>query len=96
MKITKKLIEKFIGKKITSEMYKSILKMRKETESVLPVSCVKCEYRSIDGAPEPIPICTHPKHKTWKSMFIIDYKNPPLKRPALCPLMKKLRPKKFV
>lgn len=81
----------------TKEIIKETFKeYRKEIEAILPISCVKCKHRSIDGAPESIPICNHPKHKTMQSMYIINYHKPPLKRPSECPLMKKLKPKKFV
>lgn len=76
------LLEKLSEK----ELRERIAKLRKEVEACLPKSCVKCKYRSIDGAPEPIPICSHPSLKIWGDMFIIYYgKNPP-ERPPKCPL----------
>lgn len=67
-------------------MRNRIEKLRKEVEACLPTSCVKCKYRSIDGAPEPYPICSHPSLETWEEKFIIDFSKNPPKRPKKCPL----------
>lgn len=67
---------------------KTIDKLRREFEACLPKSCVKCKYRTIDGAPEPIPICGHPSLKTKYSEFIIAVHKTPIKRPRQCPIEK--------
>ena len=67
---------------------KSIAKQRKEMEKSLPKSCVRCKYRSVDGAPEGHPICIHPLLKTQKAQYIIDFFKKPPASPKKCPKRK--------
>jgi hypothetical protein len=68
------------------EIRQRIDEMRRELEACLPKSCVKCQHRLIDGAPEPHPICGHPSIKTLEDAFIIDLQKNPPDFPPKCPL----------